>query len=335
MVEDKPIVVVTGVSGYIGCHVFKKFLDDGSFRVIGTVRDKDNAERLAPMKKLLGEDIELRNADLLNADSIDKAVEGATYLVHVASPVSLVCENSEDLIKPAVEGTMAALRAAHKHGVKRVVVTSSIAAINTELLPLPDLITEESWSNEPRMRENELKNAYFLSKTMAERAAWAYHHSLPEAERFDLCTICPGIVLGKALLGYGFFSGDFMNWTMMGVMGGTAEGPLPLVEVETVADAHLKCIKVAEAANKRYILSHSTWYPNEMAKVLHAEFASKGWPVKDGLCEDNKQAMINWSRERSEKVLGIEYVPDFGKVMVDMTAHMIELGHLKNAAKTE
>ena len=287
-------MVITGVSGFVGAHIFKKFLDDGSFRVIGTVRDKDNVEKLAPLRKVVGEDIELRNADLMDADSLDKAIEGATYLVHTASPVSMTAESADLLIKPAVEGTMAALKAAHKHGVKRVVVTSSVVAINVGLDPFPNPVTEEHWSNEEVMRKDEKANAYFLSKTLAEKAAWAFQASLPENERFELCTVNPGIVLGKALLGYGFFSGDFINYVMNGVMGADAGACLCLVEVNAVADAHLKCIKVAEAANQRFLVNNCTMYPNEMAKALYAEFGGKGWPLKDGLNEDNKGPMMNW-----------------------------------------
>ena len=218
MVEAKPIVVITGVSGYIGAHVCKKFIDDGGFRVIGTVRDKDNAEKVAPLKKAFGEDLELRSANLLDAASMEKAVEGATYLVHTASPVAMSFATPEEVIEPALQGTIAAVEAAHKHGVKRVVITSSVAAVSTYLDPIPDPITEENWANEVYMKENEkdTKCSYAISKTRAERAAWAYQASMPENERFDLCTICPGFVLGKPVLEYGFASGRFMNMAMEG-----------------------------------------------------------------------------------------------------------------------
>jgi len=78
----------------------------------------------------------------------------------------------EELTKPAVEGTLSALKAAHKHGVKRVVVTSSIMAISYKLEPVPNPITEEHWT--PTENCTELGDAYSLSKTLAEKAAWDY-----------------------------------------------------------------------------------------------------------------------------------------------------------------
>jgi len=190
---------------------------------------------------------------------------------------------------------MAAVRAAHKHGVKRVVITSSVCAVSSFVDPIPNPITEDTWSNEKFLKENDTKYAYHLSKTLSERAAWDYWTSMPENERFELCTICPGLVLGKPLLGYGFASGRFMNMIMAGVKGDEAGDCMPIVEVETVAEAHLQSIKVAEAADQRFLLANRTYFWNEMARPLHAEFAPKGWPVKDGLTEgENKGEMKNW-----------------------------------------
>ena len=90
MVEsNKPIVVITGVSGYIGSQVCSMFLKSGKYRVRGTVRNKDDKTKIAPLQKAFGDDfknLELVNADLMNQESLDKAIEGATYLVHTASP---------------------------------------------------------------------------------------------------------------------------------------------------------------------------------------------------------------------------------------------------------
>lgn len=94
---------------------------------------------------------------------------------------------------------MAALKAAHKHGIKKVVVTSSVAAISTAMVPFPDPITEECWSDQSKMAIDDKEFAYANSKTLAEKAAWEFHKSLPESERFDLVTICPGIVFGRNL----------------------------------------------------------------------------------------------------------------------------------------
>ena len=108
-------------------------MKENTYQIRGTVRDSKNEERLAPIKTAFGEDfskIELFEADLLNEASIDKAVEGCSYIVHTASPLPIKPPEDESLvIKPAVEGTLSILRAAHKHRVKRVVITSSTVTI--------------------------------------------------------------------------------------------------------------------------------------------------------------------------------------------------------------
>ena len=91
MVESsiKPLVVITGISGYLGLYVVRDFLQDGNFRVRGTIRGKNDA-KIKPIQEAVGEalfeQLEIVEADLLNADSLALAIQGATYVVHTASP---------------------------------------------------------------------------------------------------------------------------------------------------------------------------------------------------------------------------------------------------------
>jgi nucleoside-diphosphate-sugar epimerase len=133
MVEgQKPIVTITGISGFIGSQVCLDFLKSGEYQVRGTVRDSKNEAKISPLRKAFGEyfdKLELVNADLLNTESVTKAIAGSTYVVHTASPFFFP-ENDEDVIKPAVDGTVAVMHACSASGgVKRCVITSSIAAI--------------------------------------------------------------------------------------------------------------------------------------------------------------------------------------------------------------
>jgi nucleoside-diphosphate-sugar epimerase len=164
------------------------------------VRDTKNPKKIDPLRKALGDifdQIELVEANLLDAESLEKAVQGCYYVVHTASPVPDKGEPKDEnvFIKPAVEGTLAVLRAAHKHKVKRVVITSSLSAIvmkNPE--NLKDRYNEEDWS------DLEACSAYDKSKTLAEKAAWNFVYSLPEEERFEFVSINPVFILGPALV---------------------------------------------------------------------------------------------------------------------------------------
>ena len=109
-------VTITGISGYLGSQVCLHFLKDGSFKVRGTVRSIAKAEKIEPLKKAFGtlfDDLELVEADLLNEKSIMDACQGSDVIVHTASPFPLATPDDEqELIKPAVEGTLAVMKAA-------------------------------------------------------------------------------------------------------------------------------------------------------------------------------------------------------------------------------
>ena len=169
---------------------------------------------MAPLRKAFGEHfdkIEFVEANLLDADSLAQAIAGATYVVHTASPVAFD-KPDDEIIKPAVDGTMAVMKACVASGIKRCVITSSAAAVCAMAeadRPDPDtgFYDESCWSNPDRP---EGMGAYLKSKTLAERAAWDFLQSLSEDQRFELVTICPTLVLGPSLLPGGFLSGNFV-----------------------------------------------------------------------------------------------------------------------------
>ncbi len=118
MVESsKPVVVITGVSGFLGSHVCMSFLKDGGYTVRGTVRDTKNEKKIEPLRTAFGEyfqHLTLVEADLNNKDSIMAAIIGAEYVVHTASPFPLKPPKTPaELIDPAVNGTLAVMQASH------------------------------------------------------------------------------------------------------------------------------------------------------------------------------------------------------------------------------
>lgn len=176
MVEQgKEKVLVTGITGYIGSWVALYLLEQG-YRVRGTVRDPTNEAKLAPLKKAFGdkfETVEIVKGDLLDAESMGRAVNGCDWVAHVASPFVIDEPRDEnELIKPAVEGTLSVMRACKQYGVKRVCVTSSFVSIGSpDPANEPEEFDEETWSDPEK---NTTMNAYAKSKTLAERAAWDF-----------------------------------------------------------------------------------------------------------------------------------------------------------------
>ena len=121
-------------------------------------------------------------------------MEGSTYIVHTASPFPIEKPKDENvLIKPAVEGTLAVMKAARLNKVKRVVVTSSVASIFNTGVEGQTHFTEKDWTD-PNVAQ-----AYEKSKTLAEKAAWDFIENLPNDEKFELATINPGLVVGPNL----------------------------------------------------------------------------------------------------------------------------------------
>src|SRR5215211_2590952 len=169
-------VLVTGASGFLAIHCIVQLLEQG-YAVRGTLRnmarEKDVRETV---RKYVNADERLTfvRADLLNHEGWGQAVDRCEYILHVASPFPLFePENENDLIQPAVEGTLRVLRAAHSAHVNRVVLVSSNAAISTGHNGENRTFTEEDWS-----RLDKPIGAYSKSKTLAERAAWDFINSM-------------------------------------------------------------------------------------------------------------------------------------------------------------
>ena len=135
--DQRERVLITGVSGFLGNHVCKIFLEDATYKVRGSTTNPNNKAKRDGIRQACGDylfenELELVRVDLTQPDTVDEAVEGCQYVVHVASPVPAtmpVKADEERLIRTAVDGTLNVLRSAMKHKVKRVVITSSTAAI--------------------------------------------------------------------------------------------------------------------------------------------------------------------------------------------------------------
>ena len=170
------VVCVTGAGGFVASWLVKLLLSKPHYTVRGTVRDPGNAKN-SHLKALegAGERLQLLSADLMDYDSIASAVAGCEGVFHVASPVpsGRSTNPEEEVIAPAVTGTLNVLKACYEAKVKRVVIVSSCAAVfNNPNWPKGKVFTEDSWSDEDLCRKGE--DWYLLSKTRAEREAFAY-----------------------------------------------------------------------------------------------------------------------------------------------------------------
>lgn len=253
----KPIVLITGASGYVGMGVVKAFLDTDKYIVRGTVRDPSNEQRVAPLKALPKQaNLELFKADLLDSpETWDAAVKDCTYVVHTASPFILDPQDVQrDLLDPAIKGTEAVLSAVVRNGkVKKSVVTSSIGAIMCDKWDVPEhgyVYSEKDWNT----AASATYNPYIYSKVMAERRAW----EMAKESNFDLVCVNPGFVMGPPLSKTSSTSLSFMTDMVRGKFkNGAVDDRQCVVDVRDVAKAHLAAIEKG-VPGKRYLCAHGS-----------------------------------------------------------------------------
>ena len=172
-------VCVTGAGGFIGSWVVKRLLENGYY-VHGTVRNKKKNQHLFDIP-LAKDNLELFEADLLVEGSFDNAFKGCSGVFHTASPFffSGVTDPDNQMLKPAVEGTLSVMRSVCRtKSVKRVIVTSSLAAVIVGNYSADHTFTENDWSDPDLQRS--AKMWYLLSKNLAERSLWDFYNQLSD-----------------------------------------------------------------------------------------------------------------------------------------------------------
>jgi len=179
-----------------------------------------------------------------------EAMEGCDYVLHVASPFPLKhISNPQEIIRPAREGALRALKAASKSGVKRVVLTSSVVAITLPWpeAPLGHVFTEEDWSNPERPDIT----AYVASKTLAERAAWDFVQDNPDAP--ELAVVNPAFVLGPVLDPNLSTSQEVVRLMGQGAYPAAPKVGFPVSDVRDVAVTHVLAMTNPAAAGQRFL----------------------------------------------------------------------------------
>lgn len=262
-------VLVSGANGFIASHSIAQLLEQGK-RVIGTVRNPHDETRTAHLQALPSADtgLTLVAADL-TADDPFSAYTDVDAILHMASPYVLnAADAQKDLVDPAVKGTVSMLRAAAMSPrVKRVVLTSSMAAITDE--PDGRLLSEADWNDKSTLT----RNAYYYSKTMAERAAWDFMER--EKPGFDLIVINPFMVIGPALSSEINTSNQILVDVAAGVYPAILALEWGFVDVRDVAEAHVRALTASDA-NGRYLCAAGNRNMAELVQLIRKAGAASG-----------------------------------------------------------
>ena len=261
-------VLLTGISGYIGNHCAVELLKNG-YSVRGSVRSLSKKEKVieAITKEIDPNDnLEFCELDLLEDKGWDKAMEGCEFVLHVASPfINIEPKDENEYIRPAVDGTMRALKAAKKAGVKRVVLTSSMVSM-LEGADKSINIDYNSWTNVKAKNVS----AYAKSKTLAERSAWDFVKNQNKENPMELSVVNPGPVFGPSLSGNleGASMGMFKNM-ILGKVPMVPKSSINMSDVRDVAKIHVLALENKNANGKRFIVTTEKPYAfQDLAQIL-------------------------------------------------------------------
>ncbi|ONK78386.1 uncharacterized protein A4U43_C02F18240 [Asparagus officinalis] len=275
------------------------------FNALNVIRENSaDPKKTEHLRALDGasERLHLVKANLLEEGSFDSVVDGCEGVFHTASPFfDAVADPEAELIEPAVKGTLNVLGSCIKTpSVKRVVVTSSVAAVLFNGNPLtPDVVADETWYSSSEFCR-QAKLWYVLSKTLAEEAAWKF----AKENSIDMVTINPAMVIGPLLQP----TLNTSSATILNLINGVSTYPNSTfcwVNVQDVAKAHILAYEVP-SANGRYCLAESVAHYSEIVKILHELYPSLHLPQK---CADDQPFMPTYqvSKEKT-KGLGIDYI---------------------------
>jgi dihydroflavonol-4-reductase len=258
-------VLVTGGSGFLGGWCLAGLLRAG-YRVRTTVRDpsrEGDVRAMLASEVDAGDRLSVLAADLAGDRGWKEAVEGCDYVLHVASPFPPAQpKDPDELIVPARDGTLRVLRASLTAGVRRVVVTSSSAAIRNSGVDLPPRpLTEEDWTDPA----NPQLTPYARSKTIAERAAWDLVREAGQVER--LAVVNPGAILGPVLSDDLSYSLQVIERMLKGMPGLPRLG-FSFVDVRDVADLHILAMAAPQAAGERFLAAGGFLWLSEVAEIL-------------------------------------------------------------------
>ncbi len=341
-------ILVTGGSGFVGSHCILQLLGSGH-QVHTTVR---SLKREADVRAMLkqggaepGDRLSFIAADLEKDAGWSDAVAGCEYVLHVASPFPAgVPKNEDELIVPAREGALRVLRASRDAGIKRVVLTSSFAAIGYGHKPQEVPFNETSWTD---INGSDVR-PYVKSKTLAERAAWDF--IAREGGALELSVVNPVGVLGP-VLGSDYSTSILLVQRLMdGAMPGCPRLSFGIVDVRDVADLHIRAMTHPAAKGERFLAVAGDFMSMlEIAKVLKARMGAAAkrvptrqlpnWLVRIAAMRDPAVKQIlpelgkakNATNDKAKRLLG--WAPRSNEEAVVATAEsLVRLGLLKGAA---
>tara|TARA_B100001057_G_scaffold193519_1_gene194367 strand:- start:3922 stop:4977 length:1056 start_codon:yes stop_codon:yes gene_type:complete len=276
-------VLVTGASGFVGGWVVKRLIEKG-VTVHAPIRDRDNKEKIKPLSDISDKgpgNIVFFEANLLDPNSYDEAMNNCEIVFHIASPFLYNFNDAyKDFIEPAVQGTQNVLDSVNRtQTVKKVILTSSCTAIfgdHVDINSVPDkILTEDIWNE----TSNEKHQPYSYSKVLAEKLAWEMEK---KQNHWKLAVINPALVIGPSISGKSTSaSHDFIKQLGDGKSkAGCPKFEIGMVDVRDVAEAHINAAYINSAEGRHIIFNEVTSFL-DLANMLQEKYHSYPLPKKE------------------------------------------------------
>lgn len=325
--DHKGTVFLTGASGFIAKHIVLQLLNAG-YKVRGSVRSLSRADEVRDAVKPhlndgagLDERLTFTELDLGKDEGWQGVMEGCSALLHTASPFPIVQpKTDEEIIRPAVDGTLRALREANRAGIDRVVLTASAVAVMYGDLPAGRTVYDErDWSQD----DHPTQNAYGRSKTHAERAAWDFVAN--EAPDMKLTTINPVLVTGPSLDKNIGTSLEVVERVLKSSDPMLPRFGIPLVDVRDVAAMHVTALSTPDSAGQRVLAAEGFLWMAEMATIMQERYPER--KIKNAVAPDFMLRFLSLfdpsiktilpqlgivkdvSNEKAKSLLGIDFIP--------------------------
>ena len=344
--ENTEKVLVTGGAGFVGSHCVLQLLQKG-YKVRTTLRSMGRKDEVIGMLKAAGitsfDNLEFIETDLTKDDNWAAAVKNCKYVLHIASPfLSQMPKDENEMIRPAVDGTIRVLKASKNAGVKRVVVCSNFGAVGYSHKDPATVITEKEWTNP----DQKGMTAYNKSKVLAERAAWDFIKN--EGGDLELAVINPVFILGPSL-GPDFSSSyHILELLLSGSMKAAPNINFNIIDVRDVADLHIRAMTNPEANGQRFIgMAGGAMSLPQIAGLLKKKMPDIAQKVSTRVLPDwvvrvaalfSAQAKTaasilginrNVSNEKARKILGWNPIANNEEAILASVGSMIKFGKLK------
>ncbi|EGD83125.1 dihydroflavonol reductase [Salpingoeca rosetta] len=340
------VVAVTGASGFVGSTCVKQLLEKG-YTVHAVVRDPSNTDKVQFLKDMVqGDDehrVQLFAGDLDNEGSFDAAFKDATYVIHTAASVALTARDPQrEIVDRNVNGMVNVLTSCRKYAkegqLKKVVVTSSVAAIENTQRPPGHVYTEDDYNDSA----DPARDPYQHSKYLSEVRAQQFVDDLSDDETFQIAFINPGAIYGPLLAPHHLTSSpQIIADLMTGKFPMVPQLSFPSVDVRDVATAHIQAME--SDATGRFVCVENTYSMQEISTLCKEDLPQYVFPTRRlpnflmyitalfdkrvtlHFCRQNLGRRVVFANDRIKKELGVSFIG--GKESFVATAHsLLDLG---------